>query len=545
MGTTGGFGRLRRVDTGSVLVTAAFAIWATATITAWFAPAGMPGGLLIPGLLAFGVPPVLGGLAQRRSQHAAFVVVAGAAWAVPMGLLFARFVHVSPKVAYALPVVALAGMFASRFPRACMAGLVVIAGAYGTIDAYTGYHSLSVADLLLAALWISIVGRILFGRRTLPIRLSPALFLLGAYMALTIVLVFATSPLSQGIRGFRLSTFHLSALIVIGYGAFQARTLKGLARAVAVICLFVGAYATLRWVIGPSAKERAVNQSSDFFRIYNQTTGGDAKVQGSLPNGQQLGVWMSCAIPFLVAMALAWRGRFQIVVLAALPVSLIGLLGSGQRTAIAAVIAGCLTILVVHIVSRGFPGPRLGVALATAVALIAAATVVYPAVVNNPDKRQRYANLLTPGEDLPFQERLFKWRQVLSDLKGHPFGFGIGTGDAAAIPRRFVDQANYNIDNSYLMLAWDQGLIMMGFFIVTLLVLLVELLRHAVWTRGPSAAAFATAAAGTLVSMLVEMMGSTHIDSPAIIAGWVIVGLGVAQYGSRRAPKGAAAPAVV
>ena len=68
------------------------------------------------------------------------------------------------------------------------------------------------------------------------------------------------------------------------------------------------------------------------------------------------------------------------------------------------------------------------------------------------------------------------------------------------------------------------------------LLLRFELLRFAVWTRGPSQAAFATAAVGTLVAMIIEMVAANHIDAPAIVVGWVIVGLGIAQFGSRRPP---------
>jgi hypothetical protein len=57
----------------------------------------------------------------------------------------------------------------------------------------------------------------------------------------------------------------------------------------------------------------------------------------------------------------------------------------------------------------------------------------------------------------------------------------------------------------------------------------VELLRHAVWTRGPGAAAATTAAAGALVAILVEFMAANYVTTRPMIAGWMIVGLGVAH----------------
>jgi hypothetical protein len=43
------------------------------------------------------------------------------------------------------------------------------------------------------------------------------------------------------------------------------------------------------------------------------------------------------------------------------------------------------------------------------------------------------------------------------------------------------------------------------------------------------------AAAGTMASLLVLLYGSTYIESPPVIAGWIVVGLGLAALARGRA----------
>jgi cell division protein FtsW (lipid II flippase) len=184
--------------------------------------------------------------------------------------------------------------------------------------------------------------------------------------------------------------------------------------------------------------------------------------------------------------------------------------------------------------ARGFPGPRLGIALLAVVLATASAITLYPRVIDNPEKRARYENLLHPSRDVSVQERLRKWRQVIADLRGRPFGFGLGTAHPGGNGERLVRLGSDEIDSSYFKIAYEQGIAIALFFLVALIVLLVELLRHAVWSRAPGISAMTTAAAGTLVSMMVEFVSGIYVDSLAVVAGWMIVGLGVAQYARDR-----------
>jgi hypothetical protein len=515
-----------------VLAAAAFAIWTTLVVGGWMHFFKMPGGFNARLALTYAMPPLLGLAAALYRGHSRVLVYGAAATgSVALALALPPIVAQKPVLAWSVGGLVVGGLLTQRRPKAGLIAMFVVASAHGSIRAFTGLPIVEIGDAILAGFWVGVIGRLLIGRRPMSLRPSPAMFLLGAYMVLTLGAIVMTDPIGIGIRGFRVTHFHLSAMLLIGYGAYQLKTIDSVAKAIALICMLGGAYATLRWAIGPDAKEAGINYG--YGERYNKTVGDEDKVQGALFNGQGLAVWSSCAIPFLLAMAISWRGRYRLIALIGLPLSLVGMFGSGQRTIVPAVIAGCLTVILVHTISRSFPGPRLGIVLAAVVVLIFTASVAYPAVVDSPQKRQRYENILSPSEDVPFQERLIKWNQTLSDLKGQPFGYGIGKG-VALFPNRFQNVAADNIDNSYLMIAYEQGIVVMVLFIVSLFVLLAELLRAAIWTRGTNAAALTTAAAGTLVSMMIELVTADQITSTPIVAGWIIVGLGISQYGSRR-----------
>lgn len=517
------------------MLVAAFSAWAAAIVLMRFGSPSPPLTGAVGQLLAYGVPIALVGAAVlRRSTHGVLPLVAGAACALSAAAALPSHYAESPKLGLAIPALVVGAFVTRRFPTTALAVIFFITGTYGSIAAFTGLPAVSVADAVIEGLWAGVVGRLLIGRHYAALRPTLALYMLAGFIGVSFLAVFGTTPVSSGIRAFRLAPLYLSVVLLVGYGPFRVNTLEKLMRVMVLVSLLVAAYATLRWAIGTSAKEQALQRTS-LSRQYNHlAVSNDLKLQGSLPNGNLLGLWVACTLPFLVAVAISWRGIFRIVAAAAIPLSGIALLGSSQRAGTIAVVAGSLTIVVVHVLSRGFRGPRLGVAIAAALLLIVGGSVIYPAVVNNPQKRKRYENILTPGQDGSFQARLTKWDTTLRQLRGKPFGFGLGAGDPIAVPHRFADIGAQEVDNSYLMVAYDQGLAVMAFFIATMLVLLVELLRFAVWTRAPGPAALSTAAVGTLVAILVEFMSADYIYARPMIAGWMIVGLGVAQFGSRR-----------
>ena len=519
-------------------VWAGFAAWLGSLFAMFAGYLKVPAGSTVPNLMLFGIPVAFGLYALlRRSEVGAFPLMAGIAVALMVAWLSPLWITQNPKLAYAVPLAVIGGFIAQRWPAATFATIFVLSGTYGSITAFTGIHADSVADKVIDAAWAGLIGRLLLGRQLLRVRPTPAFFMLLAFVVISFIAALTTTPMSAGIQAFRFAPLYISVVLLLGYGSFDDRALERLTQAMVIACSLIAGYAALRWAIGPSGKESAL-QSSAFAKQYNQLAyTGDIKLQGSLPEGNSLGLWTACTIPFLIAMTISLRGWIRIVAAGSLPLAVIALFGSQNRAALAAVIVGALLIVVIHVLSRGFRGPRLGIATLAALVLIGSGAFLYPALINNPEKQKRYSNLLTPSQDQPFQERLNKWRSVFDDVSHHPFGHGLGAGNPSAIFHRFEDIGYYVIDNSYLMVAYDQGLLVLAFMVLTFLVLLVELLSYAIWTRGPTRSALCTAAVGTLVAMLVVFTAANSIVYPVIVTGWLIVGLGVAQFGSLRSER--------
>lgn len=531
-----------RADARTALAVGVFALWLTFVVLEWGRLVALPLSHGVVYALIVGAPPLaVVAAVLSRSPTPRLPLLAGLACAVSAALLLVPLISRSPAIALAIPAVVIAALATHRFPTASLAATFLLASAYGSIDAFTGVPPGQVLDVILGGLWVGVFGQMILGRRRVRVRPTPAAVLLGAFVLMTLAAVLSADSVELGLRAFRFCGWHLSAVFLIAYGSFSERTLEGLRRAMAVVILLVAGYAAFRWALGhPSARESNLLGNAQQLQYDKVGTASERKLLGSFPDGTELGLWTACTIPFLIAMAVGARGKLRAVCLAALPLALVALFGSNQRNAAAAAAAGVATIVVVHLLSRGFRGPRLGVALAAVAVLMVSAVAIYPHVIDNPDKRQRYSNLLDPGHDPSFQERLQKWRQVIADLDGKPFGYGLGTGDSAAIPQTVVRLGADEIDSSYFKIAYEQGLLVLAFFVFALVVLLVELLRHALWTRAPGPAALTAAAAGTLVSMMVVFVGAIHIDRLAITTGWMIIGLGMAQYvsdGGGRQPQ--------
>src|SRR5260370_33301007 len=81
-----------------------------------------------------------------------------------------------------------------------------------------------------------------------------------------------------------------------------------LARMIGIAAALVGGYATLRWSIGPAQVEPSLALQSTYNLV-----NGKLKLIGSFPNGADLALWTSLALPFCVAFGLAARGRWPLI----------------------------------------------------------------------------------------------------------------------------------------------------------------------------------------------------------------------------------------
>lgn len=522
--------RPRRLDTSRAFVVALSVValaWAAVVVAIQLGLVRVPGprslgivlGLLGPALgLAF--------VSLRRGN-----IPRGAGWVVGLTVLVPASLAVATLILYyplySLGVFALAAtsVLALARPSLAVAGLLILSGAYGSLVAFWTVPVNGLTHGLVAGLLGALVVRIASERRD-PLQPSLPVWLLVAYLGLAAITIpLAASPM-LAVKGFAISPWYIVVALAIGLGGWSVATQQRMARLVVLAALAVGAYATLRWRIGPAAQE-LVNTSS------NNVVGGQLKTFGSLPTGQALGSWVTTVIPFCAAAVLTWRGRWwRVLAGLAIVVCVIALFASELRIGLVAAVVGLAVTACLFHAARSIPGLHLGstgIAIATATFVVVAAFFVTGS--NQAGPAHSYSSVFRPLEDESIQQRLAKWKQGLVEARGYPFGHGLGSASfTTARATGYYGGVGYlGIDNGYLKVALEQGYAVMILYIAALGSLLVALGRAAIRLADRRAAGLAMGAAGSLAAMTVLLTLLTPLDEQRAAVLWVIVGLGIAQ----------------
>jgi O-antigen ligase len=239
---------------------------------------------------------------------------------------------------------------------------------------------------------------------------------------------------------------------------------------------------------------------------------------------------MAPVITFCLAALLSTKGRWRLIALAGLGLCTLALLASQVRSGLPALIAGGVVVLALFQLSRGFPGARLGITAAALVCAVGATAVAFTLALGSDQARERYTVLTTPGKDPSVQRRLQKWRDTLDTIRDAPFGEGMGASGRGLRFQRFRSLSTSNLDNSYLKIAFDQGIFVLLLFAVAVLLLLYGLAYRALATVDPAKAGVAIGACGALTAFLVMCGTGIYIEGLPALAVWMLVGIGVGQF---------------
>jgi len=298
-------------------------------------------------------------------------------------------------------------------------------------------------------------------------------------------------------------------------------TYLGISKGIVLVTLLVSGYAVTRLIIGPSSSERlyALLSAGPYT-----TVGGTLSLVGSFPSRHALAFWVACAAPFCFAVALIDRRGWRTGAAIAVGLCVAAAYGTDVRVALPALVAGGVTVIVLNQIAAGSSGRALAQTLAAIAIAVVGGAILFSTVAGS--NSGRYGAILSPSGDPSYEQHIRKWRDALDDLSGHPFGNGLGT--AGRIAERgengIVTIANYNLDSSYLKIAFEQGLLVLALFAAALIALLVGLARRAVRARSPGVRAMATGAAGTLVAAMVMFFTGIYVEDLISFAVWLPVG---------------------
>ncbi|TML06891.1 MAG: hypothetical protein E6G41_05740, partial [Actinobacteria bacterium] len=195
-------------------------------------------------------------------------------------------------------------------------------------------------------------------------------------------------------------------------------------------------------------------------------------------------------------------------------------------------VIGLAVVLALHSMGRAFPGPRLGVVLAAVIVIAggAAAAIALSGGSSN-ETTKKFTVVLHPTSDAAYQARVAKWDETLREIRKEPMGHGLGTANQLQQQQgRFVSIGSFSIDNSYLRVGYEQGILPALIYIAGLLTLTLALIRRAAITPDPARAGPALAAAGAMAAYVVVLYPSNAFDGYAALAAWLLAGVGIAPF---------------
>ncbi|MDQ3728731.1 MAG: hypothetical protein M3355_03990, partial [Actinomycetota bacterium] len=162
----------------------------------------------------------------------------------------------------------------------------------------------------------------------------------------------------------------------------------------------------------------------------------------------------------------------------------------------------------------------------------------------------RFSRILNPSEDEAFQDRLIRWEEALDVIDREPFGHGLGT--QGLVGQNINENGRvgpFNLDSAYLKVGIQQGYLVMGLFVLSLLVLLGGLVHGSLTTMDRWRCALAIGACGTLVAQMIFFFSGIYSEGVTALSAWILIGIGAAQFTSLdstarepSAPRGASLP---
>jgi len=454
------------------------------------------------------VAPFLGFLALAGILAAAVLVPTGADYAP----------------ALLVPAALAGGIAVASRPDFAVVGLLFLTGFQGTILLYTPLPGRAFVDFILAALWLGAFWATL-NYKNRPVWLLPGIVALGVYVVISgLGAVFSENP-GDGIASLHLSVWLMAATFLLALAPWGSVTYWNIAKGALIVAILVGLYALFRTITGPADAERelALRGKPGFLAL---------KTSGSLPSAGHLASWCTAFVPFTLALSLTMSGRWRWVAVIAFGLTLFAVLATEVRTGIVAAAAGALLVIVLLAATRSFPGPvkatRVAITLLGALILGSAAYVT--TIGTSDESSARFERILNPENDFAFSTRLVRWEEAFEVMGDNPFGQGLGTLGSVAAEKPLDPDLTRQLDSSYIKVGVEQGPWVLAFFVFSLVLLLLNLCWRSITTSDPTRAALGIAGAGVLLGVAVSFYANTYIEEPQILAGWILVGLGVAQF---------------
>lgn len=437
-----------------------------------------------------------------------------------------------------VPVAAAVLVAALKRPEWVLLAALAMIAAEGSIEAFVGRNPYPVVQLLLGCFVLGRLAVLVYGRRDTRLMLWPWLLPIAVYVLFTAVAGVVAQTLNLGWHGFKDAAWFMLVGLVAGLTLSDERTRRRLLRGVVVLSALVGAYAGLRWLIGPAAQELAVatkpGRNTDF--------GDRIGLFGSFGERDALARWAAFTIPLCIAVAMFQYGAWRIVAMVAAALCAVAMFGSEVRSAAVAVVPATALVVVLHRFAAAKRGLRLGTTFAALVLAGGVAAAAYTVTIgSDPARADRFGNIFSLEDDAAFNTRRTRWAEAIALIEQHPLGLGLGVSGRAADANRYVTLGARRLDSSYLQVTVEQGIPGLIVFVAGVLALLGGLIRRGCLTRDRERATAAIGAAGTLLAWAIMMYTSLAIGGLLAMLPWTLIGVAIAGF-TNPAPRREPAP---
>ncbi|MDX6587875.1 MAG: hypothetical protein QOI31_2348 [Solirubrobacterales bacterium] len=513
--------RVRPVRSAVILaVTGAWTAWVGATVIDVTVPP-MSFAILV------GVPIGLIGLVLMSEESEVLSRLCAGWTALLLGAtVMAGLILTAPTLALAPVAVVVSAVLCAKFPAGSAVILFALTGFYGSLQAFTSLSGILGADILLGGMWIGLLLSRMAGGRTQTGIVWPAILLLGFYIAVTAVDVLSAESFAPALLSFRLSTWYLLAVILIAFAGWSSNSYTRIARGAIVTGLLVGAYAMVRWFIGPASAE--FDYASQVGGAFNFVD-GELRTFGSFGSGHQLGFWTGVVAPFCLAAALGWRGRWRAIAAVAFTALVFAVLASQVRGAFLGLVIGSGIVLLLYQFAASTPRLDIGRSVLVGICCLGILSGALLVTAGGEGGLDRYDAIFDPSEDPAYLRREQKLAAALPEIAEHPFGHGLGTASLNySLRPDFIDIASFSLDNSFLRIAYEQGVIVALLLGASLLALLLRLSTGSVRVQSRDAATIGIGAAGALASTGVLFYSGMYNEDLLALGAWMLIGLGVA-----------------
>jgi len=447
----------------------------------------------------------------------------------------------SGQAAFALPVAIGVGILVAKRPAEATVAVAFISAVAGSFQAFIGFDPFPLVDVLMAGIWLTLLARVVLGR-PYQFVLWPAVIAAVTFALISVVNLALSDNTAVAWIGFRTTVWYMLGFIALAYVGWSRETYRRIALGMVAMTALVAGYAVLRWVIGPAGPERVLAETVN--RINVDPVDKHLRTVGSFFTGHQLSFWAAFMAPFCVAVGLWLTGWKQVAALATAGVAVLAIIASEARGPLPGFVAGLAVVLLIYQAGRAFPGFKAGLVVAGALAVAGLTATAVIVADDDPEEFGRYARIINPETEPTYIQRQLKWEQVTNAIDEHPFGHGIGAGGAGQLlaGTEILTVSTVNIDSTYLMIAFEQGVPVLVLFILASAGLMISLGIAATRTASREAAAIGMGACGTLASMLVSFYSALYIQALPVISGWLVVGVGLSYFVARDRSQRVGAP---